>query len=55
MAIGKDKRAKLIIRSRKRQITERIKQPNKERIGTHNEKENQKYLGILEVDNLKEK
>ena len=35
-------------------MTERIELPNQEKIRTHGEKGNYKYLGILEVDTIKE-
>ena len=38
----------------KRQITEEIEPPNQERIKAHGEKENFKYLGILEPDTIKQ-
>ena len=34
------------------EITERTELPNQERIRTHREKENYKYLGILEADTI---
>ena len=37
----------------KRQTMEGIELPNQERIRTFGEKENYKYLGILEVDTIK--
>ena len=53
MEFGTEKRAMLITRSRKRQITEEIELSNQERIRTHGEKNNYKYLGILEDNNIK--
>ena len=44
-----EKCAMLIMRSRKRQMTEGIELPNQERIRTLEEKETYKYLDILEV------
>ena len=44
MEFGIEKYAMLIIKSRKRQITERIKLPNPEGIRTLGEKENYEYL-----------
>ena len=35
-------------------FTERIELPNKEKIRTHREKENYKYLGILEADTIEQ-
>ena len=42
------------MRSGKRQMTERIEQPNQEKIRTYGEKETYKYLGILEADTIKQ-
>ena len=44
----------LIMKSGKKQITEGIELPNQERIKTPKEKENFKYLGILEADTIKQ-
>ena len=44
----------LIRKSKKRKITEGIELTNQKRIGTLEEKENYKYLGILEVDTIKQ-
>ena len=38
----------------KRQMTERIKLPNQEKLRTLGEKENSKYLEILEANAIKE-
>ena len=38
----------------KRQIMEVTELPNMKRIRTHGEKENYKYLGILEADTIKQ-
>ena len=43
-----------IMRGRKRQITERIELSNQEKIRTHAENENYKYLGILEANTFKQ-
>ena len=43
-----------IMKSGKRQTTEGIELPNQESIRMLGEKENYKYLGILEVDTLKQ-
>ena len=43
----------LILKNGKRKITEGMDLPNEERIRTFGEKENDKYLGILEVDTIK--
>ena len=48
-----EKCAMLIIKKDKRQITEEIELRNQERIRTFGEKENFKYLGILEEDDQK--
>ena len=45
-----EKRARLIMRSWERLITEGIEQLNQEKIRLHGEKEIYKYLGILEGD-----
>ena len=41
------------MRSRKRQMMKGIELPDQEKIRTLKEKENYKYLEILEVDNIK--
>ena len=43
-----------VMKIRKWQITEGIELPNQERIRTFGEKENYKYLGILEADTIKQ-
>ena len=40
-------------KSRKIEITEGVEQPNQKRLGTPEEKEKCKYLGILEADIIK--
>ena len=52
MKFGKEKCAMLIMKSRKRQIADRIKQPNQERPEPV-EKKNHKYLEILEAATIK--
>ena len=42
------------MRSGKIQITEGIELQNQERIRKHGEKENYKYLGLLEKDTIKQ-
>ena len=42
------------MKSEKREITEGIEIPNQESIRTLGEKENYKYLEILEADNIKQ-
>ena len=49
MKFGIEKRAKLIMKRGKREITEEIELPNQERIQMLGEKENYKYFGILWV------
>ena len=44
----------LMMKSRKRKIMEGIELPNQERIRTLRERENYKYLGILEADTIKQ-
>ena len=44
----------LIMRNGKRQITEEKDQPNQEKIKMLREKENYKYLGILEANTIKQ-
>ena len=51
---GQEKFAKVIMKSDKKQMTERIEVPNKKKIGLHEEKEIYKYLGILETDTIKQ-
>ena len=43
-----------ISKNGKRQVTEGVKLPNKDKIRTLGEKEIYKYLGILEADTMKE-
>ena len=49
-----EKCAMLIMKNRKRQITERKELPNQESIKTLGEKENCKYRGLLEAGTIKE-
>ena len=44
----------LIMKSVKRQITEEIQLVNQEKITTHEEKKNYKYLGLLEADPIRQ-
>ena len=53
MEFGTEKCARLIMKSRRRQMTEGIELPNQEKIGTLGEKETYKYLGNLEADTIK--
>ena len=54
MELGLEKCAMLIIKSGKRHMTDRLKLPNQGKIWTLGEKETYKYLGILEVDTIKQ-
>ena len=42
------------MKSGKRQIIKEVELPNQEKIRIHGEKEDYKYLGILEVDSIKQ-
>ena len=54
MEFGIEKCYKLVMKSRKRQMTEGIEQqPNQGKIKTLGEKETYKYLKILEADTIK--
>ena len=52
MKFSIEKLSMLILKSGKREITEGIELPNKERIRTFGEKDNDKFLGILEADTI---
>ena len=54
MEFGMEKYAMLIMKSGKQQMTEGIELPNQRKIRTLGEKETYKYLGILEVDFIKQ-
>ena len=54
MEFDSEKCAKLIIRSAKRQLTEGIELLNQQKIRMPGKKENNKYLGILEADIIKQ-
>ena len=54
MKFGLEKCAMLIMKSRKRQMTEEIELPNQEKIRMLEEKETYKYLGMLEADTIKQ-
>ena len=54
IGFGIKKCALLLMKSRKWHMTEGIELPNQEKIRTLGEKENYKYLGILEVDTIKQ-
>ena len=49
MEFGIEKCVRLIMRSRKRQLSEGKQQPNQEKIRALAKKETYKYLGILEA------
>ena len=49
-----EKCSMLIMKSRKRQITERIELPNQEKIRILEETETYKYLGLLQADTIKQ-
>ena len=52
MKFNIEKYAMIEIKSREREGAERIELPNQEKIRTLDEKENYKYLGILEADTI---
>ena len=54
MEFGIEKCAMLIRKRRERKTMEGIEIPNQENIRTLGEKESYKFLGILEVDNIKQ-
>ena len=54
MEFGIEKSIKLIMKSRKRQITEGMELSNQVKIKTPREKETYKYLGILAADTIKQ-
>ena len=54
MEFAIEKCAMLIMKIGEGQITERIDLPNQEKIRTIEEKENNKYMGILESDSIKQ-
>ena len=49
-----EKRAMLVMKSGKRQLTDGMELPNKDKIKMLTENETYKYLGILEVDTIKQ-
>ena len=53
MQFGIEKCLMLVMKSGKRQLTEGIELPNKDKIKTLAENETYKYLGILEADTIK--
>ena len=54
MEFGIEKCAMLVMKSGKRQLTDGIELPNKDKIKTLAENETYKYLGILEADTIKQ-
>ena len=54
MEFGIEKCAMLIMKSGKRQLTDGMELPNKDKIKTLAENETYKYLGILEADTIKQ-
>ena len=54
MEFGFEKCSMLIIEEKKRETSEGIEQLNQESIRTLREKENNKYLGILEANTIKQ-
>ena len=54
MEFGIEKCAMLVMKSGKRQLTDRMELPNKDKIKTLTENETYKYLGILEAETIKQ-
>ena len=54
MEFGIEKCAMLVMKSGKRQLTDGMELPNKDKIKTLAENETYKYLGILEADTIKQ-
>ena len=54
MEFSMEKYAMLVIKSGKRHLTDGMELPNQDKIRTLGEKETYKYLGILEVDSIKQ-
>ena len=54
MEFGIEKSTKLVMKSGKRHLTDRMELPNQDKIRTLGEKETYKYLGILEADTIKQ-
>ena len=52
MEFGIEKCAMLVMKSGKRHLTDGMELPNQDKIRTLGEKENYKYLGILETDTI---
>ena len=54
MEFGREKCTMLVMKSGKRHLTGGMELPNQEEIRMHGEKETYTYLGILEVDTIKQ-
>ena len=54
MEFGIEKCARLVMKSSKRHMTDRMELPNHDKIRTLEENEILKYLGILEEDTIKQ-
>ena len=54
MEFGIEKSAKLVMKICKRQLTDGMELPNKDKLKTLAENETYKYLGILETDIIKQ-
>ena len=54
MEFGIEKWAMLVMKSRKRHLTDGMELPNEEKIWALVEKETNKYFGILEADTIKQ-
>ena len=55
MKFNIEKCVMLVMKNGKRKTIERIELPNKESIGRLKEKENYKYLGILDADTIEQR
>ena len=53
MEFGIEKCAMVVMKSGKRHLTDRMEQPNQDKIRTLAEKETYKYFGMLEADTIK--
>ena len=53
MELGIEKCAKLIMKSEKQQIMEEIGLPNQQKIRPFGEKQNYRYLGLLDADTIR--
>ena len=53
MKFGREKSAMLVMKSRKRHLTDGMELPNQNKIRTSGENETHKYLRILEADTIK--